>query len=71
MSGETSEDDRLAQQLAATRTMLATHKRRHTQKLAIGEEVAVAELDAITKLETRLATLEQYLRLREMTRARP
>jgi hypothetical protein len=53
-----------------TRLMLRLRKRELAAGLQEGESTGVAELTAIDRLETRLATRERIARVREATRSR-
>ena len=66
---EPTSDDKLLRQIAESRRLLARHKRRHEQRLEAGDDqAAIAELEAIARLEVRLWNLESLLRLRSLTR---
>lgn len=60
----------LEEQVKATKALLNRRKMQYAQATQAGEEPPIGDLAAITKLETQLANLEQYLRLRNRHRAK-
>ena len=69
--GERIEKDATAGERAkTTAALLRATKRQVARRLEAGERVRASELRAIADLELRLAQLEQFERLRELTRER-
>lgn len=58
-------DDKPAKEL---RRFLDAKKLKVATLMRAGEDVPAAELDRIARLEVRIATLEQFNRLRDLTR---
>jgi len=57
----------LAKQTTETASLLRFRKAEVARQIQEGIEVPTAELLAISKLEVRLANLEAFLRLRQLT----
>lgn len=63
-----SASDPVAKRIAEYKEMVRLHKVAHAHKLKMGDdEAAIAELQAIVKLEERIEDMERFERLREMT----
>jgi hypothetical protein len=62
----------LAEQIKETEVLLRRRKAELAQRAVNDDgEATASELTAITKLEVRLASLEQFHRLQELTREEP
>jgi hypothetical protein len=66
---EPTPDDELLRRVAESQRLLGRHKRQHQKRLEAGDDAAaIAELEAIARLEVRLWNLESLLRVRSLTR---